>query len=250
MKRSIPMFGGLIVAMLACSPSQRAVETAMAQTLAARPTDTPPPVPTSTPMPTATAAPTRTPAPTFEPAPHIDAAVVEAALREAGYGRYPFIVSDTGEDAYYWDNGSGIVFYTYSSGFEMAFLNDSRHLNVRIDLIDQAIQIVSPLFAQGFISALQEEAHGYTGRVPGPTGEPTILDYGQDPWLGELLEFNGYEATIRNGSQELYVYVRLLYREYLCDMSRYSYCYFTDMPSMTFTDGASLTTLHIWIAYP
>ncbi len=248
MKRNIAFLAGLITVLLACAPSQRAIETAMAKTLAARPTETP--TPSATPNPSPTPTPTSTPSPTFEPAPDLDAGILETALRADGYRRYPFIDTTTGEDAFYWDNGSGIVFYTYPRGFEIAFLNDPDDLNVRIELIDQAIEIVSPLFAPGFVAALRDEAHAYTERVASPTGEPTVIDYGQDPWLGSLLEFNEHETTIRNGRQELSVYIRLLYREYLCDTSLYLYCYFYDMPSMTFAGEASLTTFHVWIDYP
>lgn len=232
----------LTLAAIACSVSQTSPTSTPVPTPTPEATATTPPSATPTLPPTAT----KTPAPTFEPAPDLDSGILDTVLRAEAYRRYPF----AGEDGFFWDNGSGIVFYTYPEGFEMSFLNDPRDLPGRVELIDQAIDIVAARFAPGFVSGLQEEAHAYAGRVASPTGEPTILDYGQDPWLGQLMEYNGYETSIRNGSQELYVYLRLLYREYLCDMSLYLYCYFNDMPSMTFSGAASLTSFHIWIDYP
>jgi hypothetical protein len=242
MKRTTAVAGCLSIAVLACSISPAPPTPTAAPTPTPEPTATLPPTATATVPPTAT----KTPAPTFEPAPDLDGAILEMALRAEGYRRYPF----AGEDGFYWDNGSGIVFYTFPEGFEMGFLNDPRDLPGRIELIDQAIDIVAPHFAPGFVAGLQDEAHAYAGRVSSPAGEPEILDYGQEPWLGQLMEYGGYETWIQNGPQELYVYIRLLYREYLCDMTLYDYCYFTDMPSMTFSGAASLTTFHIWIGFP
>jgi hypothetical protein len=232
----------LALGLLACSVSPALPTPTTVPTVTPLPSDTP----TAPPEPTLTPTATRPPTPTFEPAPDLDGGIIETALRAEGYGRYPF----AGEEGFYWDNGSGIVFYTYPEGFEMGFLNDARDLPGRLELIERAIGIVAPHFSPGFVAGLQGEVRAYAGRVGAPSGEPVILDYGQEPWLGELMQYNGYETWIRNGPSELYVYFRLLYREYLCDMTLYSYCYFTDMPSMTYTAAASLTTFNIWIDYP
>jgi hypothetical protein len=170
-------------------------------------------------------------------------------LRAEGYKRYPFYDSGTGQDAYFWDNGSGIVLYTYVDGLEISILNDPNNLPGRLNLLDQAMDLIAPLFAEGAISDLREEVHTYADRVVTVTGDPTVLDYGQEPWLGKLMEFNGYGTSIRNGADVLPVYLRLLFREYKCDMSKYLYCYFYDMPSMTYTGGATLTFLNVWISY-
>jgi hypothetical protein len=246
MRASKVVVASLALAVLACSVSTSS--------------PTPTSVPTPTPLPsstaTATVTPTliptstRTPTATFEPAPRLDGGTMETTLRADGYRRYPFVTSGTGEDAFFWDNGSGIMFYTYPDSFEIGFLNDPRDLSGRVELIDQAIEVVTPLFAPSFVAGLQDEAHAYAERVASPTGDPTILDYGQDPWLGELLEYNGYGTLLRDGPYELSVYLSLLHREYRCDMTQYSYCYFIDMPSMTFVGDASLTYMSIWIEYP
>jgi hypothetical protein len=242
MRASKVVTASLALAAIACSIS----------TSSPTPTSAPTPTPLPSSTATATAAPTLTstattpPTSTFEPAPDLDGGILETALRAEGYRRYPF----AGEDGFYWDNGSGIVFYTYPEGFEMGFLNDARDLPGRLELIEQAIDIVAPHFAPGFVEGLLGEVHTYAGRVGAPSGEAVILDFGQEPWLGQLMEYNGYETWVRNGPSELFVYFRLLYREYLCDMTLYSYCYFIDMPSMTYTEAASLTTFNIWIDYP
>lgn len=212
-------------------------------------TETPSPSPTARPTSTPVPRPTPSPTPTAEPAPQLDVGVLETRLRELGYKRYPF--SDgNGGTAFFWDNGSGIVLYVYDSGFELSFLNDHSNLDGRRKLIDQSIDLVEPLFSSQFAEGLREEAHGYAGRVSSASGEAMILDYGQEPWLGKLLLFNGYETSIQNGSRRLPVYIRLTFREYKCDMSRYAYCYFYDMPTITFTGEASLTFFNIWVDFP
>jgi len=220
------------------------------------PTSTPQPTATqpntATPEPSKTLTPTRTrtPTPTYEPAPQINAGIIESTLRADGYKRYPFTDTSTGEDAFFWDNGSGIVLYTYVDGLEINVLNDPNNLPGRLKLLDRAIEVIAPLFAQGAISDLRGEVHAYADRVITVTGDPTVLDYGQEPWLGKLMEFNAYSTSIRNGRDVLPVYLRLLFREYKCDMRKYTYCYFTEMPSMTYTGGATLTFLSIWIEFP
>ncbi len=236
---------GLALALMACSVSLSS------------PTPTPPPtatltktptqVPTATP--TTAPTPTRTPAPTFEPAPDLDAAVVETTLRAEGYKRYPFYDANTGADAFFWDNGSGVVFYTYDDGIDISFLNDARNLPARVRLIDKAIDILTPLFTSSFVDGLRQETQSYAERVTSAAGDPTIVDYGQEPWLGKLLEYNGSFTEVRNGAHVLPVYLRLLIREYKCDMSKYLYCYFYDMPSMTYTGEATLTFFNIWVGY-
>jgi len=233
------------VAAIACSVSLTSPTSTPTATATPAPTASSPATATPTKAPTAT----RTPAPTFEPAPDLDAGILEATLRENGYKRYPFYDASTGEEAFFWDNGSGIVFYTYEDGFEMSFLNDPRNLPGRIKLIDRAIDMITPLFSSKFIEDLKQESHEYADRVISVSGDPTIVDYGEEPWLGKLLEFRGYGTSLQNGSQELPIYLRLLYREYKCD-SDYLYCFFYDMPTMTFTGGATLTFFNTWIEYP
>jgi hypothetical protein len=196
-----------------------------------------PDTPTARPSPTPTLAPTATspPTATYEPAPELNSAVAETALRAEGYKRYPI-----GEDSFFWDNGSGIVFYTYPDGLGISILNDPNNLAGREELIDKAIDTVAPLFAPGGISDLRDEAHAYADRVVSVTGEATVLDNGEEPWLGKLMEFNGYDTSIQNGPDALRVYVRLLFREYKCDMRKYSACYLTDAFD-EFTGGLTLT---------
>ena len=208
------------------------------------PTSTPTPRPTSTPVPTAT----RTPTPTFEPAPVVSPELIDSTLRAEGYKRSPFYLS-TGEEAYFWDNGSGISFYTYPDGIEMTMLNDPNNLPLRLEMIDEGIDTIAPFFAPGAVVALRQEAHAYADRTLTVSGDPEILDYGEEPWLGKLMEFNAHRASVRNGGNELPVYFRLLYREYKCDMTRYLYCYYIEMPSMTFTGGDTLTVFNVWIGY-
>jgi hypothetical protein len=207
------------------------------------------PLPTATPTNTRTPMPTRTPTPTFEPAPELSTEAIHSTLHAAGFKRQPFYTG-SGEDAYFWDDGSGIVYYTYPNAISMSMLYDSDDAAGRSELIDKGIDAIAPLFAAGAVAKLREEAHAYSDRVTGISGDPTILDYGQEPWLGKLMEFNGYGTSIRNGADDLRVYLRLLYREYKCDMSKYVYCYYADMPSMTFTGGDTLTSLNLWIAFP
>jgi hypothetical protein len=236
----------LPLSIMACSVSLTSGTPTSVTTPTPASTATTPPSATLTRAPTAT----RTPAPTFEQAPDFDPGLLEGALRTDGYKRYPFYDASTGADAFFWDNGSGVVFYTYDEGFEMSLLNDPHNLPGRVKLIDRAIDIVAPLFTSQFIDDLEEEAHDYAERVISVTGDPTVIDYGDEPWLGKLLEFNGYGTSIRNGSEDLPVYLRLLYREYKCDMNKYLYCYFYDMPTMTYSGGATLTFFNIWIEYP
>jgi hypothetical protein len=65
-----------------------------------------------------------------------------------------------------------------------------------------------------------------------------------------LFEYNAESLTIPNGRNRLPVTIRLLTRQYKCDMNKYLYCFFYDMPSMTFTGDASLTFLNILVDYP
>jgi len=218
--------------------------------IAPAPTATPPPTiaptftatalpsATSTPVPTAT----RTPAPTYEPAPAHDAAIVESILREKGYKRYPI-----GENAWFWDNGTGVVFETYSFGLEARFLNDPGDQAGRLQRIDKALEILAPLFTRQFLADVQQEAHGFAGRTITVTGDPVILDYGNGGSVGKLMQFNAYDTSIRNGPVVLPVEMSLLFREYHCEDGYY--CYFSDMPTMTFTGGATLTFFDIWIDY-
>lgn len=231
--------------------------TGLAACSMATPSPTPQPSPSPAPSRTATTAPsatatvvptaTRTPTATFEPAPDLDASAIETALRAEGYKRYPFYAGT--ESAFFWDNGSGIVFYTYTDGLEIAFLNDYGDLPGRLERLDQAIDTIAPLFSPQFVAGLRDEAHAYADRVVTFSGEPTILDYGQEPWLGKLMQFSGFETSARNGPEPLPIFISLLYREYKCDMSKYMYCYFNDMPSMTYTGGATLTFFDIWIDF-
>ena len=206
-------------------------------------------VPTSTPTPTIIP-PTRTPSPTFEPAPELNPVTLEKILRAEGYKRYPFKDTKTGESAFFWDNGSGITFNTYSDGFSISFLNDANNPASRPQLIDSALKIVSPLLTTQAVEVLRQELYDYADRVISVSGDPTIIDYGMEPDLGRLMEFNGYDTSIQDGSYTLPVYTRLLFREYYCDPSLYYFCYFYDMPSMTFIGEASLTIFDIWIGYP
>ena len=213
------------------------------------PSATPAPslVPTRAPSATATMAPTatHTPTATFEPAPDLDSSAIETALRAEGYKRHPFYSGS--ETAYFWDNGSGIAFQTYSDSLQIAILNDTSDLPARLGRLDQAIDVLAPLFSSQFLTGFRNEAHSYADRVVTFSGEPTILDYGQEPWLGKLMQFNAYETAAQNGREVLPIYFALLYREYKCDMRKYQYCYFSEMPSMTYTGGATLTTFNIWI---
>ena len=110
-----------------------------------------------------------------------------------------------------------------------------------------AIDTIAPLLAPGAVTALREQAHSYAERVVSVSGEGEVLDYGEPPQYGKLLEFNGLPTFIRNGGDTLPVYMRLLYREYQCPVNYY--CWYIEMPSMTFTGGDTLTTFDIWINY-
>lgn len=206
-------------------------------------------VPTSTLTPTKIP-PTLTPSPTLETAPELNSATLEKLLRANGYKRYPFKEVNSGETAFFWDNGSGITFNTYSDSFSLSFLNDANNPSSRIKLIDQALEIVSPLLTTRAIEELRLELYDYADRVVSVSGDSTIIDYGKEPDLGKLLEFNGRDASIQDGSDKLPIHTRLLFRQYFCDPALYYYCFFYDMPSMTFIGEASLTIFDVLIGYP
>jgi hypothetical protein len=204
--------------------------------------------PTPTKPPTAVP-PTRAPTPTFEPAPELNAVTLEKVLRAEGYKRYPFQDS-TGDTAYYWDNGSDIFFNTYTDGFTFGFLNDSTNLPGRLKLIDRALKIINPLLSNQANEELRSKLLDYADRVTSVSGDSTIIDYGHPPDVGKLMEFNSDKTSIRDGAYTLPVRTRLLFRQYQCDVTLYYYCYFWDMPTMTFSGDASLTMFDVWINYP
>jgi len=201
---------------------------------------------TASPLPTATATrvPSATPPPTatFEPAPAHDTATVESILRAEGYKRQPIA-----EDAWFWDNGSDVAFNTSPFGIEALFLNDPGDEAGRLKLIDKALEILAPLFTSKFIAAVREEAHNYAGRVITVSGDPEILDYGNGGSLGKLMQFNAYQTSAQDGPDLLPVEMSLLFREYKCP--RGYRCRFSEMPSMAFTGGATLTLFDIWIGF-
>jgi hypothetical protein len=206
-------------------------------------------VPTLTPKPTVIP-PTLTPSATFEPAPELNSTTLEKVLRAEGYKRYPFKEANTGETAFFWDNGSGITFNTYSESFSISFLNDANNPSSRAKLIDRALEIVGPLLTTRAVEELRQELYDYADRVITVSGDPIIIDYGMPPDLGKLMEFNGSDTSIQDGSNKLPVHTRLLFRQYFCDTTLYYYCFFYDMPSMTFSGEASLTIFDVLINYP
>jgi hypothetical protein len=213
------------------------VETAVAKTIAAQI------------LPTTEIQPTRTSLSIDEPAPAFSAASLEILLRENGYKRQPFTTIDN-EQGYSWFNGSNTVFYTYPDRFEIEILDDQRDLKGRVDRMNKSLDMVASLFAPGFIADLKNEMEAYSRETPFISGEPKVLYEGDGDLMGRLYEYNGKDMVLRNGSEDIPLRMSLQFQEYKCDPSLYEYCYFGNMPNMTYSGDASLTFFDILIKYP
>jgi hypothetical protein len=225
MKRSIALLAALITSALACQPSQRAIETAMAQTQAAMPTQTPIPSATPTPPPTATR--TRTPTSTPRPIPTQRPITIEeitATLRRSGFVRYDsFVDPDSGwHGVRFYAEGIFIIGWMQEDnrGFhniQVLFLNDP-DAYVRREYADRGIAALSGILSDEALDQLA--AHNQT--------------YNEAPY-GELNE----QITL-DGALAYYVDI-YTYQETSTCPPEYQYCYYVTWPTITFTGTASLT---------
>jgi len=160
-------------------------------------TATPPPetavpvptlAPTNTPLPTSTPEPTPSPAPTWEP---VAMGSVEAALREQGYRRFPFI-NDDGFSGFYWikDNSYEQVTTSEDGAIELQVLHDTS-ASARAARMERHLDVLDDVLSPGFMAQLRQEHTAYNQSLASSvTGEPDeIIAYG-DEWQTVWAEYN------------------------------------------------------------
>jgi len=192
----------------------------------------PPPPPTSTSLPTST------PAPRFEPIPIGE---VEAALRDAGYRRYPFTNADS-ISGYYWVKES--IYEqttTWETGaFELQVLHD-RAPGVRVDHMERKFEAIAAAFPVEFMLELRNAFARYNELVrPDVSGEPDeVFSFGGD-WKDVWAQYYVSEMTIQGYRVTLSVW----WWQTTCP-PQYLYCYFDQFPGLEFTGDSSFKFLTI-----
>jgi hypothetical protein len=212
----------------------------------------PPPVPTSTETPhppTGTSRPTRTPTPTLTPEPDFEPvaiAEVEAALKAAGYRRFPFKNAD-GTNGFSWvNNNSYERVRTWENGMlELQVLHD-KSVQLRSDHMESHFAAVDSVLPPGFMARLREENAAYNQSVnPEVSGEPEHIYPFNDEWHTVYAQY--YIDEINLGGY--WVDFSLWWWQSTCP-SEAVYCYYEDFPGLEFEGDSSFVFYSIFIWLP
>jgi hypothetical protein len=217
------------------------------------PTETSPPkIPTNTPTPlppTSTPRPTRTPNPTETPELIYDAvaiADVEAALKAAGYRRFPFRSGD-GTTGFSWVGNSAYErVRTWETGMmELQVLHD-KSSQVRADHMERHFAALDSALPAGFMERLRQENAVYNQSVASTvTGEPDQIFPLNDEWHTVWAEY--YIREINLGGY--WVDFSLWWWQSTCP-SEAAYCYYEDFPGLEFEGDSSFVFYSIFVWLP
>ena len=206
-------------------------------------TNTPTPrPPTATPRPTRTPNPTMTPEPTWEP---VTVADLEAALREAGYRRFPIEGGD-GLKGYSWVNKNAYErVQTWDNGtMELQVLHD-KSSQVRSDHMESHLAALDSALPAGFMASLREENAAYNESVgTSVSGEPDQMFAFNDDWHTIWGQYYVSDTDIGGYGVRL----SLWWWQSTCP-SQYG-CYYSDFPGLEFEGDSSFVFYSIFIWLP
>jgi hypothetical protein len=230
------------------APEQLA-ETMVAQTAAAlsftpKPTDTPQFTPTNTEVPaTETPTPTQTPLPTWEP---VEISEIEAALRLAGYRRYPFVTNE-GVNGFTWINLSSYeqVKTMEDGSIELQILQDGSAFE-RDERMERHFEVLDGVLPAGVMEQLRPEHVTYNDSVPSSvSGEPDEIYAYRDEFKTVWAEYDATEVDLRGYE----VRFSLWWWQSTCPASAW-FCYYSNFPGLEFTGDSSFIFYTILIRIP
>ncbi len=197
---------------------------------------------TATPRPTRTLNPTSTPEPTWE---SVTIADIEAALKQAGYRRFPFRGSD-GVNGFSWvDNNAYERVRTWENGIvELQVLHD-KSSQVRAEHMERHLAALDSALPAGFMVRLREENVAYNQSVAATVlGEPDQMFPFNDKWHTVWAEY--YTSQMELGGY--WVSFSLWWWQSTCP-SEALYCYYEDFPGLEFEGDSSFVfySIYIWL---